>query len=161
MSHSERKETCLQCMCTFFSKMKSSLYSRFWSLWLHKSSVVVMKTCVQNEIAVYRSVNKLYWLRIIFRAFEVTYDQTCWKINARRIMKNLIFAFSIVSKWLWCSLISNKLMSFIIVLRSSMNDLKRRFSIAWSLSSRDVVIVSKCRTRFVKHLTKRSRKSSM
>ncbi len=103
MSHSEKEETCFQCMCTSFSKMKSSLYNRSWSLWLHESSVVIMKTCVQNEIAVDRSVNKLYWLRIIFRAFEVTYDRTCWKMNARIIMKNLIFASSIVSKWLWCS----------------------------------------------------------
>ncbi len=131
-------------MCISFSSIKSSSYKRSWILWLHDKPMIVMKTCVQNDKVVSRCTNRSYWSSIIFKTLRTTYEATCWKMNLLRLIENRIFAFSTAKRWLWSSLISNKLMSFIIVLRSSIEDLKRRLSIACSFSSRDVVVVLKC-----------------
>jgi hypothetical protein len=72
----------------------------------------------------------------------------------RSFIEKRILSFFNFKIWLWCSLINNKLISFIIVLRSSVDVFNWRFKITYEFSSRDVVAISKCNTRLMKHFTK-------
>jgi hypothetical protein len=73
----------LQCECTSSINKLSSSYNRSWILWEHDNSMMMMKTFVQAEIIVDRSINFLYCDKIFHKAIEVTNEKSCWKIDFR------------------------------------------------------------------------------